>query len=104
MSFSKAHRFKPHLYYFSLLCLALSHPVRIAILKKILDFFEDIPFVSYRINDDLPGIKKGICNLVYQSDPTRLKAFENEIEFLSRRRRSGTSQDEIDQEPIWTDW
>ena len=118
--------FKPHLYYFSLLCRAVSHPARLAILRKmldqdndritagdlgmelpitqqavsqhlkilrdmyILDFFEDIPFVLYRINDDMPGIKKGICNLVYQSDPTWLKPFENEIEFLSSRSRTPT--------------
>lgn len=139
MSFSKAHKFKPHLYYFSLLCRALSHPARIAILRKILDynndwitagdlgmelpisqqavsqhlkvlkemyildFFEDVPFVSYKINDDLPGIKKGICNLVYQSDHDRLIAFEDEIEFLSRRRRSVTTAEELEQDSIWTD-
>ena len=69
----------------------------------ILDFVEDIPLVLYRINDDLPGIKKGICNLVYQSDPQRSKAFEDEIDFLSRKTSIGTKSDEHEGDPIWTD-
>ena len=139
MSFSKAHHFKPHLYYFSLLCRALAHPARLSILRKIidtdndwvtagdlglglpisqqatsqhlkvlrdmyiLDFSEDVPFVHYRINNDMPGIKKGICNLVYQSDPERLKAFENEINFLSKRRRSEKKAVQNEHGQVWVD-
>lgn len=36
MAFSKAHKFQPSDYHFSLLCKALSHPARIAMLRKII--------------------------------------------------------------------
>lgn len=35
MAFSKAHRFKPSDYHFSLLCRALGHPARLAILRRL---------------------------------------------------------------------
>lgn len=35
MAFSKAHRFQPSDYYFSLLCFAFSHPVRIVIVRRL---------------------------------------------------------------------
>jgi ArsR family transcriptional regulator len=37
MAFSKAHRFKASDYHYSLLCKALSHPVRIVILRKLIE-------------------------------------------------------------------
>ncbi len=37
MAFSKAHRFPPNTYAFSLLCKALAHPARIQIINRILD-------------------------------------------------------------------
>jgi len=36
MAFTKAHRFRPADYYLSLICHVLSHPARIAILRKLL--------------------------------------------------------------------
>jgi len=35
MAFSKAHRFNPSDYHYSLLCRALCHPARLAILRKL---------------------------------------------------------------------
>ncbi len=35
MAFSKAHRFDPSDYHYSLLCRVLSHPARIAILRRL---------------------------------------------------------------------
>lgn len=36
MAFTKAHRFNPRDYYYSLLCHAFAHPARICILRKLI--------------------------------------------------------------------
>jgi DNA-binding transcriptional ArsR family regulator len=67
MAFSKAHRFKASDYHFSLLCKALSHPVRIVILRKLIESTEQtlsveqlssgIPLVSSTISHHLKMLR-----------------------------------------------
>lgn len=59
MAFTKAHKFDPDIYHFSLMCGALSHPARVIILKRLMNLHGESANVA-ELTRDLPLSKQAI--------------------------------------------
>lgn len=72
MAFSKAYKFSQYDHHYSLLCRALSHPARIAILRKIIKHPDPNGLTASKIMENLPLAQPTISNHIQY---LRLKKF-----------------------------